>query len=186
MRFRNSSSQTEKCKDGPWVTLVLSDHFSHYCRPAGPQLCFFFRAPVSFLAVVLVRRGLRLVSLCWHEADRDLTSFRIVGASALFAFVEELDDEVFLRRLTLHNLGFSRKVENMKLAIALHFAYYTSVAFKTSLWYSHNRRGCGTSGKYWIYCDSLECRIYKMNGSETSRWNICTIHILELSEGGCL
>jgi hypothetical protein len=40
---------------------------------------------------------------------------------------------IFLRRLTRLTLGFSKKLENLKHAIALHFAYYNFCRVHRSL-----------------------------------------------------
>jgi hypothetical protein len=40
---------------------------------------------------------------------------------------------IFLRRLTRLTLGFSKKLENLKHAVALHFAYYNFCRVHTSL-----------------------------------------------------
>jgi hypothetical protein len=46
---------------------------------------------------------------------------------------DNLTMRIFLRRLTRLTLGFSKKLENLKHAVALHFAYYNFCRIHRSL-----------------------------------------------------
>ena len=119
--------------------------------------------------LVLGPLALRLLALCLacfrrlvlrtrcHSRPVPKFSSKNIASTASTSYIEaqNLTMRTHIRRLTRLTSGFSKKLENFKAAVALHFAYYNFVEFHKTLRMTP-AMAAGIESSPWTVADLVE------------------------------